>query len=71
MADVFECCPGGAKVDLDEIRNGVIGSFMCLSCGRWFLSERSAKRLYNCLPSGPQQGDVIVGGAGMALRTRL
>jgi hypothetical protein len=31
----------------------------------------SAKRMYACMPGCTQQGDVIVGGEGQALRSRL
>lgn len=35
----YQCCPGGATIDVSALASGKDSSVMCLRCGRWFLSH--------------------------------
>jgi hypothetical protein len=60
MAEIWKCCPGGAEVDLDELRAKEC-SVMCLMCGRFFYGPKTgADRYYRLDVMKTRPGDFIV-----------
>lgn len=60
MAEFWKCCPGGAEVDLDELRANE-GSVMCILCGRFFYGPKTgASAYYRTDIMATRPGDLIV-----------
>ena len=60
MPEIWKCCPGGAEVDLDNLRKNE-GSVMCLKCGRFFYGPKMGmQRLKRTDIMASRPGDFIV-----------
>jgi ribosomal protein L34E len=63
MTDIFQCCPGGATVDQNEIRR-TENIVMCLRCGRFICGPKTgAERAQRSDIVRLRPGDVVIDAA--------
>jgi hypothetical protein len=58
---MHKCCPNSpGEIDIDALRDGKIGSILCIYCGRWWIGPGSSIKPWNPGLTGPMSNDFFV-----------